>query len=206
MKNELGCKTANRYYVPKAVDTTGVVLSDEVLAMCEALAMNAHNMWAIKKMAEGFTYGDGEKQSPFLKPYSLLAESEKQGNRTTVLEPIKVLVLMGFSVIAPQQVLPIESQTIETFDPKCIDIFSVKIDAELEAAVDAIAFNAHEVWSIDRLQNGWIWAETRDNNQKHHPLLKPYEELSESDKSYDKDLAFGTLKAIVAIGGSIVKN
>ncbi|MGE5473617.1 MAG: RyR domain-containing protein [Ignavibacteriales bacterium] len=204
MKN-LGCNWEKGFYAPEAVDTSSVVLPDELLPLCNVLAKNSHDIWAAKRLSEGVTYGNGENQNPYLVPFELLDDEEKKVNLITIQEPIKILMLMGFDVTPPAQLPVAELQTIEAFKPEPIDISGIVIDEALEAAADAIAYNAHEVWSIDRLQAGWIWAEVRDNDKKLHPLLKPFEELTENDKSYDKDLAFGNLKAIVALGGSIVK-
>lgn len=208
---QVGCKCGSGYYEPKPVDTSAVVLSSEILALCELLAKNAHDTWAVKKMVEGFTYGTGEDQSNMLKPYALLDDAEKQVNRKTVLEAIKTLITMGFAVEVPKDVVKQAQQalsigiTIDNYKPEPIDISNVVIGPDVESAADALSFNAHEVWSVDRLQNGWTWAEVRNNDLKYHPLIKPYEELTESEKSYDLDLAFGTLKAIVALGGKIIK-
>ncbi|MGP8154166.1 MAG: RyR domain-containing protein [Smithella sp.] len=39
-------------YEPKPIDTTKVILSNEVLELTELLAENTHDMWARQRMAE----------------------------------------------------------------------------------------------------------------------------------------------------------
>ena len=45
----------------------------------------------------------------------------------------------------------------------------------------------------------------RDDEEKTHPCLVPYEELPEIEKDYDRNTAIGTLKLIQALGFDIVK-
>ena len=46
----------------------------------------------------------------------------------------------------------------------------------------------------ERLRNGWTWGEKRDDAQRTHPDLVPYDELSEASKALDR-LAAGSLLA-----------
>jgi hypothetical protein len=45
----------------------------------------------------------------------------------------------------------------------------------------------HARWWADRSLNGWTYGPDRDNGQKIHPNMVPYEELSEADQKKDKD-------------------
>lgn len=89
-------------YVPHPVDTSDVTVNDEILALAEKLAENTHEVWARGRMAEGWVYG--EKTDPdrkthcMLVPYSQLTESEKDYDRRTSLETLKVLLKLGFSI------------------------------------------------------------------------------------------------------------
>ena len=58
---------------------------------------------------------------------------------------------------------------------------------------DSLAEHIHDVWSRDKVRNGWRFAEVRNNTAKEHPCLKPYASLSEEEKRYDFNLAFETL-------------
>ena len=68
-----------------------------------------------------------------------------------------------------------------------------------------MAKNVHEVWSQSRLSEGWTYGARRDDEEKTHPCLVPYEELPEIEKDYDRNTAIGTLKLIQALGFDIVK-
>lgn len=89
-------------YVPNPINTDDVVLSDDLLGLCEALAENTHDVWASGRIAQGWTYGekrdDEKKTTPCLVPYSELPESEKEYDRNTALETIKVMLKMGYKI------------------------------------------------------------------------------------------------------------
>ena len=89
-------------YTPKPVDTKDIKLSDELLELTEKIAENVHENWAVGRIAEGWTYGnvrdDAKKTTPCLVPYSQLPENEKEYDRTTALETIKLIVAMGYKI------------------------------------------------------------------------------------------------------------
>lgn len=55
------------------------------------------------------------------------------------------------------------------------------------------------------LGEGWTYGEKKDAEKKTTPLLIPYDELPESEKEYDRNTAFETLKLIVKMGYEIQK-
>lgn len=89
-------------YDPKPMDTGGVALPEELLALTEQIAENVHDVWAAGRIAEGWTYGqtrDTEKKTtPLLVPYGELPESEKQYDRNTALETIRLILKMGYRI------------------------------------------------------------------------------------------------------------
>ena len=44
-------------YIPKPVDTSHIVLSEELEALTEQIAENVHEVWSQGRIAEGWTYG-----------------------------------------------------------------------------------------------------------------------------------------------------
>jgi len=90
------------------------------------------------------------------------------------------------------------------YKPNPIDTTSVVLPAELERLSELLAANTHDLWAAQRLAEGWSYGETRDDKQKLHPCLIPYERLPESEKEYDRTTALGTLKAILVLGYTIV--
>jgi hypothetical protein len=88
--------------------------------------------------------------------------------------------------------------------PHPIDTSHIKLD-ELKVLLEKLARNAHEVWAQKRIEDGWTPGPQRDDAQRKHPCLVPYDELPESEKEYDRALVNQTLKTILALGYQIVK-
>jgi len=89
-------------YFPKTIDTSSIELTSDLRELVERLAENNHDHWARKRLDEGWRYGpqrdDAEKTHPGLIPYGKLSESEKQYDRTTVVEAIKAIMALGYDV------------------------------------------------------------------------------------------------------------
>ena len=92
------------------------------------------------------------------------------------------------------------------YKPKPIDTSGVKLSDDLDKLTELLAENAHDIWSTQRLADGWRYGPERNDAKKEHPDLKPYKELSESEKEYDRKAAMETLKAIIALGYRIEKS
>lgn len=89
-------------YIPKPIDTTEVILPNEILELIEHLAKNTHEVWAKQRLSEGWTYGkkrdDLQKTNPCLIEYELLPENEKQYDRNTAMETLKLIYTLGYVV------------------------------------------------------------------------------------------------------------
>lgn len=55
------------------------------------------------------------------------------------------------------------------------------------------------------MHEGWTYGPERDDANKKHPCLIPYEELPESEKEYDRATSQETLKLILSSGFAITK-
>ncbi|MBR5321901.1 MAG: Ryanodine receptor Ryr [Clostridia bacterium] len=89
-------------YIPNPVDTSKVQLPDDLVALTEQIAENVHDIWAQGRIADGWTYGetrdDENKKTPCLVPYSELSETEKEYDRNTAIETIKLIVALGYKI------------------------------------------------------------------------------------------------------------
>ncbi len=92
------------------------------------------------------------------------------------------------------------------YKPQPIDTSDVILNDDIAQLSELLAKNTHEVWSVTRIKDGWRYGDHRDDEKKLHPCLMPYEELSESEKEYDRSTSAETLKLIIKLGYKIVKD
>jgi hypothetical protein len=87
-----------------------------------------------------------------------------------------------------------------SYKPEPIDTTGVKLSDDIVELTELLAKNAHDIWARQRMADGWRYGPERSDARKEHPSLLPYEELTESEKEYDRNAALETLKAIIALG------
>ena len=89
-------------YTPKPVDTSRIDLPEDLKELTERIAANVHENWAQGRIAQGWTYGerrdDSLKTTPCLVPYDDLSEEEKEYDRRTAMETIKLIVALGYKI------------------------------------------------------------------------------------------------------------
>lgn len=92
-------------YTPDPIDTSGVVLTDDIQELTELLAKHAHAVWARQRLADGWQYGphrdDASLRHPCLVPYEDLPESEKQYDRNAALQTLKAILALGYRIEKP---------------------------------------------------------------------------------------------------------
>ena len=94
---------------------------------------------------------------------------------------------------------------MKTYTPHPMDTSQVELSADLLELTELLAKNTHEVWSQQRVAEGWKYGRERNDIEKLHPCLVAYEELSEEEKEYDRNTAMETLKVIGLLGFGIMK-
>ncbi len=139
------------------------VLPKRVFAI-EELAKTAHDLYLVEARARGET----RETNVAIRPWEELPEDLKDANRAQVADIPNKLRRLGYE-LAPSHGLP--ASAIKKSD----------------AQVEALAIREHDRWMNDRLRHGWTFALERDNLRKHHPLLVPWDELSEVEKDKDRD-------------------
>ncbi len=89
-------------YKPNPIDTSKVELPAELLELTEKIAENVHENWSLGRIADGWSYGpsrdDTKKTTPCLVPYNELAEREKEYDRVTALETLKLIMALGYKI------------------------------------------------------------------------------------------------------------
>lgn len=84
--------------------------------------------------------------------------------------------------------------------PQPVDTSKVELSPELLELAEMMAENVHDVWAATRIEQGWTYGTERDDANKKHPCLVPYEELPEEEKVYDRNTSIETLKFIINAG------
>lgn len=90
-------------YIPVPADTSAVELPDGLAELTERMARNVHEVWAAGRMADGWRYGpqrnDTLKQHPCLVPYEQLSQAERDYDRHTALETLKLIISLGYRIV-----------------------------------------------------------------------------------------------------------
>lgn len=77
-------------------------LPEELLPLIEEMAKNVHEVWAQNRINDGWSYGEERddilKKHPCLIPYDELPESEKEYDRATSQETLKLILKSGFDI------------------------------------------------------------------------------------------------------------
>lgn len=95
--------------------------------------------------------------------------------------------------------------TKNNYIPQPVNTNDVVLPEELIILSELISKNVHEVWSKNRMEQGWTYGEQRNDEKRETPCLVPYEELSEEEKDYDRNTSQETLKLILKLGFKITK-
>jgi ryanodine receptor 2 len=89
-------------YFPRPIDTKQVHLPEELEALRERLARNVHEEWAMRRLGEGWRPGperdDVRKLHPCLVEYDKLPEEEKEYDRATAMQTLKVILALGYRI------------------------------------------------------------------------------------------------------------
>ena len=92
----------SKKYKPHPVDTSDIILSEEIEKLVEIIAKNVHEVWAETRIKQGWKYGeqrnDELKTHPCLVPYEELPEEEKEYDRNTSIGTLKLIMKLGFKI------------------------------------------------------------------------------------------------------------
>lgn len=90
-------------YEPSPITLDDVELSDDLTELQEAIAENAHEIWAKARTDQGWTYGpernDQKKETPDMVPYCNLPEGEKLYDREMAMQTLKLVKKLGFEIV-----------------------------------------------------------------------------------------------------------
>ena len=90
-------------YEPSPIGLDDVELSEDLSELQEAIAENAHEIWAKNRRDQGWSYGpernDQKKETPDMIPYCNLPESEKLYDREMAMQTLKLVRKLGFEIV-----------------------------------------------------------------------------------------------------------
>lgn len=93
-------------YEPSPIGLDDVELSEDLSELQEAIAENAHEIWAKNRRDQGWSYGpernDQKKETPDMIPYCNLPESEKLYDREMAMQTLKLVKKLGFDIVKQQ--------------------------------------------------------------------------------------------------------
>lgn len=89
-------------YIPNPIDTSEVELPADLCDLTEVIARNVHEVWAAERISQGWQWGaernDSLRLHPCLVPYDELPESEREFDRLTALETLKLIQALGYEI------------------------------------------------------------------------------------------------------------
>lgn len=94
-----------------------------------------------------------------------------------------------------------------TMDEDCCPYEDELIDIEpeiYEELAKRLTERSHNLWVDERVAQGWHLGETRNDKNKTHPLIKPWNLLSEEQKAIDFDLPKNMLDLLEEFGYTVI--
>uniref|UniRef100_A0A5F8GAP9 Ryanodine receptor 1 n=1 Tax=Monodelphis domestica TaxID=13616 RepID=A0A5F8GAP9_MONDO len=196
------CCLSHTDFVPCPVDTVQIVLPPHLERIREKLAENIHELWALTRIEQGWTYGpvrdDNKRLHPCLVDFHNLPEPERNYNLQMSGETLKTLLALGCHVgMADEKAeenlkktkLPKTYMMSNRYKPAPLDLSHVKLTPAQTTLVDRLAENGHNVWARDRVGQGWSYSAVQDIPARRNPRLVPYQlrpdvELGADDLAY----------------------
>ncbi|KAM9587622.1 ryanodine receptor 1 isoform 3-T3 [Morphnus guianensis] len=203
-------------FTPCPVDTLQIVLPPHLERIREKLAENIHELWALTRIEQGWTYGpirdDNRRLHPCLLSFHSLPEPERSYNLQMSGETLKTLLALGCHVgMADEKAeenlkkikLPKTYMMSNGYKPAPLDLAHVKLTPAQLTLVDRLAENGHNVWARDRVQQGWTYSTLQDIKNKRNPRLVPYHLLDERTKKTNRDSLCQAVRTLLGYGYNI---
>ncbi|VDN03294.1 unnamed protein product [Thelazia callipaeda] len=200
-------------FVPTPVDISNVVLPHFATNIHEKLAENLHELWAMRKIELGWSYGEVRdekmRRHPCLTSFQQLPQNEKIYNINLAINTMKTISALRYHMISddpPVRLRPIRLpqnyQQSNGFKPQPLDSRDISLGENMYPLIDALAKNTHNVWAKEKIRRGWTFGlnEFVDLNQKRSPHLVPYEVVDQRIKEANKESATEFIKALQLFG------
>ncbi|KAJ8309071.1 hypothetical protein KUTeg_013945 [Tegillarca granosa] len=216
-KNIYSGPTENQDYipfVPKAISTSHIQLPAYIEVIRDRLAENMHEMWAMGKMEQGWSYGEvrdnQRKQNPSLTSFEKVPMSEKKYVITVAFETLRTLLALGYHISVDNQkqednrlkTIKLGNNYLQSngYKPAPLDLNAVQMNSKMEELVDILAENTHNVWAKDRIKHGWTYGLFEDPSSKRSPHLVPYEKVDPHIKKRNRETGNDVVRTLLAYG------
>ena len=91
------------HYKPHPINLSRVTLDKDIIELREVFAENVHEVWVKARLDDGWKYDpirdDSNKTDPYLLPYDLLPDREKEYCRLIAMDSIKCLKKLGWRFV-----------------------------------------------------------------------------------------------------------
>ncbi|PAY17512.1 hypothetical protein CKO51_20830 [Rhodopirellula sp. SM50] len=92
-------------YQPQPIDVSHIEIPNAIADLVERLAINVHEVWASKRISEGWVVGparsDSKKTHPDLVPFEQLSKTEQDYDREVVESVLKAAIALGSRIEPP---------------------------------------------------------------------------------------------------------
>ena len=163
--------------IKKCIVKSENTISDDKI---EQMAQQIHESYLKKMKAAGNT------NHPSVIEWHELSEEIKEANRAQARSIEDKLKMIGLSFGKKNITFPV----IEELD---------------ESTVLSLAEIEHVRWMDDKIAHGWVYAPVRDDENKHHPCLVPYEDLPVEEQNKDIDAVKNMISLLKSIGLYVYK-
>lgn len=123
-------------YSPNPIPVAHVSDTPQLSELIERLSANTHEVWAQKRMQEGWSYGETKdaalKKTPFLVPYEELPETERETDRVIVRMALKTAIAEGWRIDPPTELTAQSSGLSE----ECLRAWSAHLESEFKTATN----------------------------------------------------------------------
>ncbi|PIC27807.1 hypothetical protein B9Z55_019948 [Caenorhabditis nigoni] len=200
-------------FIPTPIDVSTTQLTHHAMEMHQKYAENLHELWAMRKIELGWSYGETRSETsrkhPCLTRFELLPDTEKKYNIMLALTTMKTIEALGYHLITDDPPCRLRAvrlaqnfQQSNGYKPGPLDTHEIQLPVELQPLTEALARNTHNIWAKEKIKRGWTFglSEHVDATQKRSPHLVPYEQVDERIKQANRESAAENIRALQLFG------